>query len=78
MRDVNQAVRDLKAVLEPQAGGSGSGESAKGAPPDAIAAELRTSLTALSARLRELRDADFGAAGPTPASRRRSSARSRP
>ncbi len=58
MRDVDQAVRDLKAVLEPQAGGSGSGESAKGAPPDAIAAELRTSLAALSTRLRELRDAE--------------------
>ena len=58
MRDVNQAVRDLKAVLEPQAGGSGAGESTKGAPPDAIAAELRTSLAALSTRLRELRDAE--------------------
>ena len=59
MRDVDQAVRDLKAVLEPQAGGSGGGgESTKGAPPDAIAAELRTSLAALSTRLRELRDAE--------------------
>jgi hypothetical protein len=59
MRDVDQAVRDLKAVLEPQAGGSGGGgESTKGAPPDAIAAELRTSLAALSTRMRELRDAE--------------------
>jgi hypothetical protein len=58
MRDIDQAVRDLKAVLEPQAGGSGGGESTKGAPPDAIAAELRTSLAALSTRLRELRDAE--------------------
>ena len=59
MRDVDQAVRDLKAVLEPQAGGSGGGgESTKGAPPDAIAAELRTSLAALLTRLRELRDAE--------------------
>ena len=58
MRDVDQAVRDLKAVLEPQAGGSGAGESTKGAPPDAIAAELRASLAALSTRLRELRDAE--------------------
>ena len=58
MRDVDQAVRDLKAVLEPQAGGSGAGESTKGAPPDAIAAELRTSLAGFSTRLRELRDAE--------------------
>ena len=68
MRDVDQAVRDLKAVLEPQAsasvgatgagGPAGGGESTKGALPDAIAAELRTSLNALSTRLRELREAE--------------------
>ncbi len=58
LRDVDQAVRDLKAVLEPQAGGSGGGESTKGAPPDAIAADLRASLAALTTRLRELRDAE--------------------
>ncbi len=59
MRDVDQAVRDLKAVLEPQAGGSGGGEAAKGTPPpEGIATELRASLHALSTRLRELRDAE--------------------
>jgi hypothetical protein len=58
LRDVDQTVRDLKAVLEPQAGGNGSGEAAKTAPPDAIAAELRAALAALSTRGRELRDAE--------------------
>ncbi|MEO5821310.1 MAG: DUF349 domain-containing protein, partial [Vicinamibacteraceae bacterium] len=55
LRDVDQAVRDLKAVLEPA---GGAPESSKGGPPEAIVAELRASLNALSTRMRELRDAE--------------------
>jgi hypothetical protein len=57
IRDVDQAVRDLKAVLEPQAGGGAAGE-AKVAMPDGLAAEMRAVLALLSGRLRELRDAE--------------------
>ena len=59
LRDVDQTVRDLKAVLEPQAGGSGSAEAGKGAPPDAVAAELRAVAGRPRRRaVRELRDAE--------------------
>ena len=58
MRDVEHAVRDLKAVLEPQAGGSAAGDATKSAPPEGLVAELRASLDALPTRLRELRETD--------------------
>ncbi len=59
LRDVDQAVRELKVVLEPQAGGgAGAGESTKGGPPEAIVNDMRAALNALSTRLRELRDAE--------------------
>ncbi len=58
LRDVDQMVRDLKAVLEPQAGGSGSADAGRSTPPDHVASELRTVLAALSTRGRELRDAE--------------------
>lgn len=57
IRDVDQAVRDLKAVLEPQAGGAAAGES-KASVPEAMATEMRAVLALLSGRLRELRDAE--------------------
>jgi len=57
IRDVDQAVRDLKGVLEPQAGGGAAGD-AKVAMPEGLAMEMRAVLALLSGRLRELRDAE--------------------
>jgi hypothetical protein len=57
IRDVDQAVRDLKAVLEPQAGGAAAAE-AKVSVPEGLATEMRAVLALLSGRLRELRDAE--------------------
>lgn len=57
IRDVDQAVRDLKAVLEPQAGGGAAAET-KIAVPEGMATEMRAVLALLSGRLRELRDAE--------------------
>jgi hypothetical protein len=60
LRDVDQTVRELKAVLEPAAGGAdtGAADKGRGAPPEAIAGELRASLATLTGRVRELRDAE--------------------
>ena len=64
IRDVDQTVRELKAVLEPQIG-AGAGAAAAGAAgdpkagmPEPLAVEMRAALAALSGKLRELRDAE--------------------
>jgi hypothetical protein len=56
IRDVDQAVRELKSVLEPPA--QAPGDAPRLAPPEALGAEMRASLATLSTRLRELRDAE--------------------
>ena len=53
IRDVDVAVRDLKAVLEPAPGAGDAGKL-----PEPLAAEMRATLATLSTRLRELRDAE--------------------
>jgi hypothetical protein len=58
IRDVDQAVRELKAVLEPQVGVGSGGDSGKAAMPEPLAVEMRAALAALLIRLRELRDAE--------------------
>jgi hypothetical protein len=65
IREVDQTVRELKAVLEPQVsgavgGGNGGGAAAGAATgmPESLAVEMRAALAALSTRLRELRDAE--------------------